>query len=72
MTISDKAINYFSVDFDDIQNEDINYLQLNFLSNQKFVDKINNVNVYFENKIDVSNYQIIDNFENCYYLKKNV
>ena len=72
VTISDKAINYFSVDFDDIQNEDINYLQLNFLSNQKFVDKINNVNVYFENKIDVSNYQIIDNFEDCYYLKKDV
>lgn len=70
--ITDKAINYFSVNIDDIQNEYINYLQLNFLSNQKFVEKVNSINVYFENKIDVSNYQIIDNFEDCYYLKKNV
>lgn len=73
ITISNKEVNYFPIDIGNIQHDDkLRYLQLNFLSNNEFIERINSVNVYFKNKIDIKNYQIIDNFENCYYLKKNV
>ncbi len=69
--IKNKETNYFPINIDMIKSYYIKNLQLHFLSNPEFVKRITGINIYFENQIDVNNYQIIDNFENCYYLKKN-
>ena len=62
--------NYHKLDIKLIENYYVKGVNLNFLDSKNIVQNIMGVRIYFENEINLDNFDIIHSYNNCYFLKK--
>tara|TARA_E500000178_G_C17028835_1_gene759446 strand:- start:693 stop:1430 length:738 start_codon:yes stop_codon:yes gene_type:complete len=62
--------NYYKLDIGLIENYYVKGVNLNFLGSKNITQNITGVRIYFENKINLDNFDIIHSHNNCYFLKK--
>lgn len=62
--------NYYNLNIELTENYYLKGVNLNFLDSNNIVQNIMGVRIYFENKINLDNFNIIHSHNNCYFLKK--
>ena len=62
--------NYYKLDIKLTENYYVKGVNLNFLDSKNIIQNIRGVRIYFENKINLDNFDIIHSHNNCYFLKK--
>tara|TARA_B100001057_G_scaffold134996_1_gene134431 strand:+ start:2558 stop:3298 length:741 start_codon:yes stop_codon:yes gene_type:complete len=63
--------NYHKLDIKLIENYYVKGVNLNFLDSKNIVQNIMGVRIYFENEINLDNFDIIHSYNNCYFLKND-